>query len=177
MHRSEGVSVQQPIFDDDENTEPSSAANTNPDELNYQHRHPAGIPDASIAGSFARLVEQTRMRLNDIGGGGGNSRPEFSGNGGVGVGGANRRVTLSDDDLQQEGLGSVAGALICGYLQKLGRNGKWQTRWFETDGECLSYYKSSKRKKLLATLDLEKASKIMVDVDELIWGWMIRLSP
>ena len=47
-------------------------------------------------------------------------------------------------------------ALIYGHLQKLGRNGKWQTRWFETDGECLSYYKSSKRSKLLATLDLEK---------------------
>lgn len=47
-------------------------------------------------------------------------------------------------------------ALIYGHLQKLGRNGKWQTRWFETDGECLSYYKSSKRVKLLATLDLEK---------------------
>ena len=48
------------------------------------------------------------------------------------------------------------GALISGYLQKLGRNGKWQTRWFETDGECLSYYKSEKRTKLLATLDLQK---------------------
>ena len=65
-------------------------------------------------------------------------------------------VDLDDED----GVGAAAaqydGALICGYLKKLGRNGKWQTRWFETDGECLSYYKSNKRTKLLATLDLEK---------------------
>lgn len=52
----------------------------------------------------------------------------------------------------------VPGVLIAGYLQKLGRNGKWQTRWFEVDGECLSYYKSSKRVKCLATLDLQKVS-------------------
>jgi hypothetical protein len=53
-------------------------------------------------------------------------------------------------------LDATDAVLIAGYLQKLGRNGKWQTRWFETDGECLSYYKSSKRNKLLATLDLAK---------------------
>ena len=53
-------------------------------------------------------------------------------------------------------------ALIYGHLQKLGRNGKWQTRWFETDGQCLSYYKSSKRSKLLATLDLEKVCETNV---------------
>ena len=46
--------------------------------------------------------------------------------------------------------------LICGYLRKLGRNGKWQKRFFETDGMNLSYYKSSSRSKLLATLDLLK---------------------
>ena len=53
-----------------------------------------------------------------------------------------------DDDLH--------GALIAGYLHKLGRNGKWQTRWFESDGNSLSYFKSQKRSQLLATLDLEK---------------------
>ena len=58
------------------------------------------------------------------------------------------------------------GALIYGYLQKLGRNGKWQTRWFETDGECLTYYKSSKRIKLLATLDLAKVGSIVVNHDD-----------
>ena len=67
-----------------------------------------------------------------------------------------RRFTLTDDDDLENFDTHNPGALIYGYLQKLGRNGKWQTRWFETDGECLSYYKSRKRTKLLATLDLDK---------------------
>lgn len=105
----------QPNFDDDENTEPSSEANT------------ANISDERRAGSFARFIENTRRRLG---------------------------TADSDDDRV-----ASESALICGYLQKLGRNGKWQTRWFESDGECLSYYKSDKRNKLLATLDLAKASR------------------
>jgi hypothetical protein len=60
----------------------------------------------------------------------------------------------------------LEGALIYGYLQKLGRNGKWQTRWFETDGECLTYYKSSKRVKLLATLDLAKVGSIVINHED-----------
>jgi hypothetical protein len=105
---------QQPVFDDDETTEPSSAANTADNNAN-----------ATTIGSIARFVEFTRQRLS-----------------------------FQRDS--EEGRAFVDGAIICGYLQKLGRNGKWQTRWFETDGECLSYYKSNKRTKLLATLDLEK---------------------
>jgi PH domain len=70
---------------------------------------------------------------------------------------------MGDDDGEIEGLES---ALICGYLQKLGRNGKWQARWFETDGECLTYYKSSKRVKLLATLDLAKVGSIVINTDD-----------
>jgi hypothetical protein len=31
---------------------------------------------------------------------------------------------------------------VYGYLEKMGRNGKWQKRFFETDGESLSYYKN-----------------------------------
>lgn len=50
--------------------------------------------------------------------------------------------------------------LIYGYLRKLGRNGKWQRRFFETDGESLSYYKSEKRTKQLATLDLKKVRSL-----------------
>ena len=47
--------------------------------------------------------------------------------------------------------------LIYGYLHKLGRNGHWQKRFFElTNGERLTYYKSGKRQKILATLDLCK---------------------
>ena len=52
--------------------------------------------------------------------------------------------------------------LIYGYLHKLGRNGHWQKRFFETNGERLTYYKSGKRKKVLATLDLYKVSYVCV---------------
>jgi hypothetical protein len=48
--------------------------------------------------------------------------------------------------------------LIFGFLRKLGRNGKWQRRFFETDGECLTYFKSDKRVKVLASLDLSKVT-------------------
>jgi hypothetical protein len=53
--------------------------------------------------------------------------------------------------------------IICGYLHKRGRNGKWQKRFFETDGEHLSYYKTSARCKLLATLDLVKVGDITIE--------------
>jgi len=56
--------------------------------------------------------------------------------------------------------------LICGYLHKLGRNGKWQKRFFETDGENLTYYKTSARAKCLATLDLLKVGDICVDSED-----------
>jgi hypothetical protein len=67
-----------------------------------------------------------------------------------------RSGSVDEDDL-------LEGALIYGYLQKMGRNGKWQARWFETDGECLTYYKSSKRTTLLATLDLAKVGSIVIN--------------
>lgn len=46
--------------------------------------------------------------------------------------------------------------LVYGYLYKLGRNGHWQRRFFETNGERLTYYKNVKRNTVLATLDLCK---------------------
>lgn len=115
----------QPVFEDDENTEPSSEANTVEQQA---------IADSRVAGSFARFVEQTRMRLSSTSSG----------------------TPARQDALSDEGDVDSERTVICGYLQKLGRNGKWQTRWFESDGECLSYYKSNKRTKLLATLDLAK---------------------
>jgi hypothetical protein len=78
--------------------------------------------------------------------------------------GMNSRTENRKDSAEEEGI--VQGALIYGYLQKLGRNGKWQTRWFETDGECLTYYKSSKRSKLLATLDLAKVGSIVINRED-----------
>jgi len=73
--------------------------------------------------------------------------------------------------------GVIEGMLIYGYLQKLNRNGKWQTRWFETDGECLTYFKSSKRVKLLASLDLAKVGSIVVNnEDENECGFTINIA-
>jgi hypothetical protein len=131
--------VSQPVFDDDENTEPSSANNSQ----QAQQPYPQGVDPAVVAGSFARFLETTRRRLS-------------SGAGALGAarGGGGRGPADSEEDDAM--LDATDAVLIAGYLQKLGRNGKWQTRWFETDGECLSYYKSSKRNKLLATLDLAK---------------------
>lgn len=39
--------------------------------------------------------------------------------------------------------GAVAGDIvtISGYLQKKTRDGRWQKRWFETNGCFLTYYK------------------------------------
>jgi len=72
--------------------------------------------------------------------------------------------TKNRSNSEEEGEKNIPpGAIIFGYLQKQGRNGKWQTRWFESDGVCLTYYKSSKRVKLLATLDLGKVGYILVD--------------
>uniref|UniRef100_A0A7S4HXI2 PH domain-containing protein n=1 Tax=Odontella aurita TaxID=265563 RepID=A0A7S4HXI2_9STRA len=53
--------------------------------------------------------------------------------------------------------------LVYGYLRKLGRNGQWQKRWFETDGMHLTYYKSRKRTKVLASLDLCHVGAIQID--------------
>jgi len=73
-----------------------------------------------------------------------------------------------DDDLDDEGLWAEheVKPLVYGYLYKLGRNGQWQRRFFETGGECLTYYKSRKRTKLLASLDLLKVGEIKCDEDD-----------
>jgi hypothetical protein len=151
------------FLEDDDHTEPSSAANT----TGSHYTNPASSGGASVisdnaarqqlvnqsppteytvplssgvtfTSTFSRFIDQARKRL--------------SGSEDVLAANNNRGKELEDDDEAR----LPHNALIAGYLQKLGRNGKWQLRWFETDGECLSYYKSAKRTKLLATLDLEK---------------------
>jgi hypothetical protein len=146
LHPHQHPHMRPPIFDDDdETTEPSSAGNTAERE-EFQEGNSAqtngGVGaggGASVTGSVVKFFENTRKRLST------SRHPEDD--------------EGSDDDdgpIIGEGEGALPGSLICGSLQKLGRNGKWQMRWFETDGECLSYYKSNKRNKLLATLDLAK---------------------
>ena len=117
--------------EDDSFTHSSSAVNSTEPASSYTPstgslQQPG--PQPGMAHTFARFIETTRKRIT-----------------------VHTRNT-SDDDLIED----LDGMIIQGYLQKLGRNGKWQTRWFESDGECLSYYKNENRTKLLATLDLEK---------------------
>eukprot|EP01039_Chlorochromonas_danica_P000406 gene406-439_t len=50
--------------------------------------------------------------------------------------------------------------LISGYLYKRTRDGRWQKRWFETNGVYLTYYKSRKMEKLLAALSLPQVGEI-----------------
>lgn len=120
---------------DDDNTAPSSAANTAERMMYHDSEDNNGGVLRQNTGhhkrnsSVTRFLDNTRRRL---------------------------LTSRKDGESDDEEMDPQSGALIAGYLQKLGRNGKWQTRWFETDGECLSYYKSSKRSKLLATLDLQK---------------------
>ena len=50
--------------------------------------------------------------------------------------------------------------VISGYLYKRTRDGRWQKRWFETNGVYLTYYKSRKMEKLLAALSLPQVGEI-----------------
>lgn len=55
---------------------------------------------------------------------------------------------------------------IHGYLHKKTRDGRWQKRWFETNGCFLTYYKNKKMAKLLAALNLPQVGEIkMLDAD------------
>jgi hypothetical protein len=51
---------------------------------------------------------------------------------------------------------------ISGYLFKKTRDGRWQKRWFETNGAYLTYYKSKKMEKLLAALALPQVGDIKI---------------
>mmetsp|Transcript_3233 Transcript_3233/g.3523 ORF Transcript_3233/g.3523 Transcript_3233/m.3523 type:complete len:154 (+) Transcript_3233:254-715(+) len=51
---------------------------------------------------------------------------------------------------------------ISGYLYKKTRDGRWQKRWFETNGAYLTYYKSKKMEKLLAALSLPQVGDIKI---------------
>lgn len=51
---------------------------------------------------------------------------------------------------------------ISGYLYKRTRDGRWQKRWFETNGVYLTYYKTRKMEKLLAALSLPQVGEIKI---------------
>lgn len=49
-----------------------------------------------------------------------------------------------------------------GYLQKKTKAGKWQKRYFETNGVFLTYYKSKKMSRLLAAVNLPQVGAISI---------------
>ena len=57
-------------------------------------------------------------------------------------------------------MSSTSHIPISGYLHKMTRDGRWQKRWFETNGNFLTYYKSKKMTKLLAALNLPQVGAI-----------------
>mmetsp|Transcript_12602 Transcript_12602/g.26685 ORF Transcript_12602/g.26685 Transcript_12602/m.26685 type:complete len:487 (-) Transcript_12602:455-1915(-) len=139
-----------PASDDDE-TEPSSSAttrennamNANNNNMTGAKGYPRSDSATGATSTFGRLVKPSTKSANN-----------------------RNHDTNPDRKESADEEGVIEGVLIYGYLQKLNRNGKWQTRWFETDGECLTYFKSSKRVKLLASLDLAKVGSIVVNNED-----------
>jgi hypothetical protein len=135
-------------LDDDENTAPSSTLESQTrDAASHTGDTSLGSGDEASAQhkettKFELMIHKTKMSIRKI-----SSSSDFM---------RRRSSGEMEDPAEDDEEGGPVDAIIYGHLQKLGRNGKWQTRWFESDGECLSYYKSDKRTKLLATLDLEK---------------------
>jgi hypothetical protein len=64
-----------------------------------------------------------------------------------------------DTSVLQSGGGDLA---ISGYLLKKSKDGLWQRRYFETNGNYLTYYKNKKMTKLLAALCLDDVGEISV---------------
>eukprot|EP00536_Pseudo-nitzschia_multiseries_P003974 jgi/Psemu1/295388/fgenesh1_pm.63_\ len=139
-----------PVSDDDQ-TEPSSSANTRENNTTItlsnngtdENGYTRSDFNTGATSTFGRLVKSAAKSIN-----------------------TRNPATNTDRKESADEEGVIEGVLIYGYLQKLNRNGKWQTRWFETDGECLTYFKSSKRIKLLASLDLAKVGSITVNKED-----------
>lgn len=61
-----------------------------------------------------------------------------------------------------EGAMAPSSVYINGYLHKQTRDGRWQKRWFETNGSFLTYYKTKKMENLLAGVNLEQVGDIVM---------------
>jgi len=139
-------------LDDDDNTEPSSTMTSTQSNNNNNIPRPGTVHSQNRESSFTKFI---RKRLNSI--------ENFNNNDNNNENNSPSNNPALDED---DDVASSSGALIYGYLLKMGRNGKWQRRFFETDGECLSYYKNRHRTKLLAQLDLCKVGEIAIDEDD-----------
>jgi len=66
-----------------------------------------------------------------------------------------------DDENQSfKSMSSSGVGQMSGYLYKKSSAGEWQKRYFETNGNYLTYYKSSKMTKLLAALAVPQVGTI-----------------
>ena len=59
-----------------------------------------------------------------------------------------------------DALVTTGDSSISGYLYKQTKDGRWQRRWFETNGNYLTYYKSRKMEKLLAALSMPQVGEV-----------------
>ena len=71
------------------------------------------------------------------------------------------RSSFSDSGRNNNDNIVASSSLISGYLFKQTRDGRWQRRWFETNGTFLTYYKSRKMERLLAALSLPQVGNIV----------------
>ena len=69
-------------------------------------------------------------------------------------------MTSDGLDLQTVTINLEDEHALSGYLHKKTKDGRWQKRWFETNGIYLTYYKSRKMEKLLAALSLPQVGEI-----------------
>ena len=78
----------------------------------------------------------------------------------------------TDDSLSEDTSPSVGDSLqISGFLLKKDKDGAWQRRFFETQGTYLTYYKSKKKSKLLAALNLAEVDDISVVRKSCCWSF------
>jgi hypothetical protein len=144
-------------LDDDENTALSSTLESHATRDAASHTGDTSLGSGEevaaqhkeVVTKFEQMIHKTKMSIRKIS----SSSDNFL---------RRRNSGEMEDPAEDDEEGGLADSIIYGRLQKLGRNGKWQNRWFESDGECLSYYKSDKRTKPLATLDLEKVCLLLV---------------
>jgi hypothetical protein len=69
-------------------------------------------------------------------------------------------VVSESFELERQNEKGRATVGISGYLLKQSQDGDWQKRYFETNGMFLTYYKSKKRNKLLAALNVSTVGAI-----------------
>jgi hypothetical protein len=80
-----------------------------------------------------------------------------------------RNPTNSEGDLSIDNgptYRTESGENLSGYLYKKTKDGRWQKRWFESNGNFLAYYKSRRKEKLLAALSLPQTGEIKITTND-----------